>query len=94
MLQFLPCKGQLGSQYALSLHKSAAAPTEHSSTCQHIWHFLFPVLAVSTCDARSLIELTSKFIHGGDLLAADWDILEVGRVQSLLLFHSAVKRLL
>lgn len=93
-LQFLPCKGQLGNQYALSLHKSAAAPTKHFSTCQHIWHFLFPFLAVSTCDARSLIGLTSKFIHRGDLIAADWDILKVGRVPLLLLFHSAAQRLL
>jgi len=49
---------------------------------------------VGTCDARSLIEPTSKFIHGGGLTAAGWDVLKVGRVQVLVLFLSAAERLL
>lgn len=48
--------------------------------------FCSPFLSLSSCDARSVIDLTFKFIHNRDLIVVDWDILKLGRAQLLLIF--------
>lgn len=53
--------------------------------------FCSPFLSLSSCDARSVIDLTFKFIHSRDLIVVDWDILKLGRAQLMLIFRNTAE---